>query len=189
MSMPSVSLMGNPPRQPSDLPTGNDATNTRAGVIKGIIGLPVRPFITLGEKKFDISEIVTNMDAIQPSQQKIQEWHLIHKPPKQIRSVRFSFNSSTTSELAPSTIFQDVHRVLILLQGKFPNQLAFQRIEDFYVFNCSLKRPIAEESVNFEIEVCKVWLMKMHGVKIKRLGGNALMFKGVYEEISSELRI
>lgn len=122
------------------------------------------------------------------SVEKVTEWHQLHHPAKQIRSVRFPFSDATTSNWPPHEIFFKVHRVLVLLKARYPGQFTFQRLPDYYVFECKLEIP-GEEQLKFEVEVCKVWLMKLHGVKIKRSSGSAMLFKDVYELITSELRL
>ncbi|KAJ3111566.1 MAP/microtubule affinity-regulating kinase 3 [Phlyctochytrium bullatum] len=124
-----------------------------------------------------------------PSKQEIEEWHLMHRPAREIRSVRYNFSSKTTSTLNPAAIFQEVHRVLLLLQRQFDNRISFQRTDDFYQLTCKLSEPNPENNVEFEIEVCKIWLLKVHGVRIKRLSGSAFVFKDIYASIVDELNI
>lgn len=193
MSMPSVNL--EIPvldlRKRNAEPSANPHRRVSSAVPKGgQNSWPSSPTSGNGESPADANDIVSDLEPILDSPvEKIQEWHLLHKPPKEIRSVRFGFNSATTSELPPSAIFQDVHRVLILLQARYANQISFTRVEDYYVFNCQLTTPNPDDNVQFEIEVCKVWLMKLHGVKIKRISGNALIFKEIYENVVYDLRI
>ncbi|KAJ3093874.1 Map microtubule affinity-regulating kinase, partial [Phlyctochytrium planicorne] len=90
-----------------------------------------------------------------PSRKEIEEWHLLHKPPKEIRTVRYSFNPSLTSALTPSQVFQDVHRVLVLLQQHFGERLSFTRNDDYYLLRCRLEEVNGEEGgsrTEFEIE-------------------------------------
>ncbi|KAJ3106347.1 Map microtubule affinity-regulating kinase [Phlyctochytrium bullatum] len=136
-----------------------------------------------------------------PSRKEIEEWHMLHRPPKEIRTVRYSFNPSLTSTLPPTQVFQDVHRVLLMLQRHYNNRLSFTRHDDYYLLRCKLAAglgngsstgPGDEEggvSVEFEIEVCKVWLLKLHGVRLKRILGNALLFKEVYSHVCELLNI
>ncbi|KAI8849810.1 KA1 domain/Ssp2 C-terminal domain-containing protein, partial [Chytridium lagenaria] len=85
------------------------------------------------------------------------------------RTVRYSFNPSLTSTLSPSQVFQDVHRVLLAdIDGYDHGE---------------------SSAVDFEVEVCKIWLLKLHGVRIKRISGNALMFKDVYSNVCELLNI
>ncbi|KAJ3321715.1 MAP microtubule affinity-regulating kinase 1 [Blyttiomyces sp. JEL0837] len=130
-------------------------------------------------------EMAAQMAAINnanlpPSKKEIEDWHKLHRPPKEIRSVRFAFNPRLTSQQAPSTVFQEVHRVLVILQKQFDQRLVFSRPDDHYLLLCKLKTENQDDDVEFEVEVCKIWLLKLHGVRIKRLGGNAFVFKDIY---------
>ncbi|KAJ3161812.1 Map microtubule affinity-regulating kinase [Geranomyces michiganensis] len=127
--------------------------------------------------------------AVQPSQKEIESWHMIHRPAKVIRTVRFAFHSSNTSTLSPSNIFQEVHRVLVDIARSHDDRLVYKRVQDFYMFNCKLTQPNAEDNVEFEIEVCKVWLLKLHGVRVKRLSGNPFLFKELYSDIVNSLEL
>ncbi|TPX60237.1 hypothetical protein PhCBS80983_g01904 [Powellomyces hirtus] len=127
--------------------------------------------------------------AVQPSQKEIESWHLIHRPAKIIRTVRFAFHSATTSTQSPSTVFQEVHRVLSDISRIHDGKMFYKRVEDYYMFNCKLTQPNAEDNLEFEVEVCKVWLLKIHGVRIKRLSGNPFLFKEVYSDLVSSLEL
>ncbi|KAJ3191311.1 Map microtubule affinity-regulating kinase [Irineochytrium annulatum] len=128
------------------------------------------------------------MDIV-PSKEEIEGWHEMHYPPKEIRAVRYSFNPSLTSTLPPSVIFQDVHRVLILLQRLYDDRLQFKRETDYYLLKCRVREPNQDNDVDFEVEVCKIWLLKLHGVRIKRISGSALVFKDIYSNICDSLNI
>ncbi|KAI9364380.1 KA1 domain/Ssp2 C-terminal domain-containing protein [Zopfochytrium polystomum] len=107
----------------------------------------------------------------------------MHRPPKEIRTVRYAFNPHLTSQLPPSAIFQDVHRVLLLLKSQNDGNLKFERsAEGYYYLKCELTG-MGPDDVQFEIEVCRIWLLKMHGVRIKRISGSALSFKFIYSKM------
>lgn len=55
---------------------------------------------------------------LEPTKEEIEDWHGFHRPAKEVRTVRFSFSSNTTSSLQPALIFQEIHRVLVDLQGE-----------------------------------------------------------------------
>ncbi|KNE64032.1 CAMK/CAMKL protein kinase [Allomyces macrogynus ATCC 38327] len=69
----------------------------------------------------------------EPSERAIAEFHQMHRPAKSIRSMRFSLTNTNTSSQPPSTIFQELHRGLLLLQRQFPT-LKFTRDADLYLF-------------------------------------------------------
>ncbi|KAI8607467.1 hypothetical protein BC830DRAFT_1053524, partial [Chytriomyces sp. MP71] len=103
------------------------------------------------------------------------------------RTARYSFNPKTTSTLSPNYIFQDVHRVLVSMQKIVEGRLVFTRPSDFYLIQCKLTSE--NEEVDFDVEVCKVWLLQLHGVRIKKQGGSALKFKEAYSIIVDMMNI
>ncbi len=137
-------------------------------------------------RRLSASTIGTNSTA---NERDIMEWHRIHKPPKEIRTVKWMFNAKTTSNLPPSAIFQRVHAALIEMQKMLNDQISFKRIDDYYIMYCEFKTPNAEDSVSFDIEVCKVWLLKLYGVKVKRISGDPLLFKDLYAQVIDLLRL
>lgn len=130
-----------------------------------------------------------DLETLEPSKKEIEDWHRLHRPPKTIRTVRFAFNSATTSTLPPSAIFQEVHRGLVQIGRTYDNHLTYTRVEDYYMLTCKLTQPNPDDTVEFEVEVCKVWLLKLHGVRIKRLSGNPFIFKGIYSDFVSALQL
>ncbi|TPX33225.1 hypothetical protein SmJEL517_g03807 [Synchytrium microbalum] len=116
--------------------------------------------------------------SVEPSDKEIEEWHMLHAIPKQIRVARFFMGSSTTSSLPAAAVFLDVHRVLVAIQNLNGGILKFKREKSLYLFRCELL-PSTEtaSSVVFDVEVCSVWLLKLYGVRIKRISGNAIKFK------------
>ncbi|KAJ3237465.1 Serine/threonine-protein kinase par-1 [Chytriomyces hyalinus] len=125
--------------------------------------------------------------AQMPSDKEIEKWHEFNRPPKEIRTARYSFNPKTTSTLSPSYIFQDVHRVLVSMQKIVNGSLVFHRPSDHYLIQCKLTAE--NEEVDFDIEVCKMWLLQLHGVRIKKQGGSAMQFKEAYSTIVEMLNI
>ncbi|KAI8799601.1 KA1 domain/Ssp2 C-terminal domain-containing protein [Cladochytrium replicatum] len=120
----------------------------------------------------------------------LENWHSLHRPPKQIRSVRFAYNSTTTSSAPPSQIFMSVHQALVLIQKREPsNRLTFTRVPDLYMLNCEYVPVNADDRIEFEIEVCKLWLLKLHGIRVKRLSGNPFVFKDLYHSLVDFMKL
>ncbi|KAJ1564958.1 Serine/threonine-protein kinase par-1 [Nowakowskiella sp. JEL0078] len=154
----------------------------------------IQPLFSSGPEDLDPMqdvEIVNEIKEVEASEittEEIEKWHLLHKPPKQIRTVRFNFNSNTTSSAAPFLVFQEVTRALMCIQKMHDNNLKFTRPNDLYLLACSLNSTVAEDRIEFEVEVCKLWLMKVHGVRIKRISGNPFIYKDVYSTFVSLLQ-
>ncbi|KAJ3261484.1 hypothetical protein HK103_005319 [Boothiomyces macroporosus] len=92
----------------------------------------------------------------------ISEWHLTHKPPSKIRTMKFNFKKGLISTLDPPSIFQDLHRALVELKPVF--KLNITKPSDYYIFHVEM------ESASLDIELCKVWLLNVHGLKISKVG-------------------
>jgi hypothetical protein len=119
----------------------------------------------------------------------LQEWHQMHKPPKSIRTLKFAFNAAASSStLDAATMFQDLHKVLVSLKEYHTKQLTFTRNEEFYIFHCTCKNQMFTDDLQFDIEICKVWLMNMHALKMKKRKGNAFYFKDIHDRILHGLK-
>ncbi|KAJ3079343.1 Serine/threonine-protein kinase par-1 [Quaeritorhiza haematococci] len=144
-----------------------------------------------------VLEGLNDCAEVEPSEKEIEDWHLMHKPAKEIRTVRFSFNASTTSSQPPNIIFREIHEALTLIKTEHQsmrpgNELAIAReVQDYYMLTCRyVDGADSERNVEFEIEVCKVWLLnKLYGIRIKRLSGNPFMFKELYQKIVDMLQL
>lgn len=145
-----------------------------------IVKLPSLPMVADDLDPFD------GDDNLEITQQEILDWHSINRPPKEIRTVRFSFNPATTSDLAPAIFFHEIYRAIMGLQVRYLG-LMFKRVDEYYMFNCSYRYSDEQEPVSFEIELCKIWLLKVHGVRIKRLGGDPFIYKDLHNNFIAEL--
>ncbi|KAJ3318947.1 hypothetical protein HDV06_006936 [Boothiomyces sp. JEL0866] len=100
--------------------------------------------------------------AFEVNTNEINSWHGIHKPPKFIRTMKFNFKKGLYSSLDPPTMFKDLHRALVEI--KQTTDLQITKLEGFYLFRIELN------DVAIEIELCKVWLLNIHGLKITKNG-------------------
>lgn len=114
-------------------------------------------------------------------------WHEMHRPPKKVRSVKFAIRKGTFSILDTSAMFQDVHKVLMGLPEYKAKTLTFKRHPDYYNFNCHYQPGGDLGELKFDVEICKVWLLDLHAVKIKRRIGDSVQFKHFYDLIVKEL--
>ncbi|TPX33708.1 hypothetical protein SmJEL517_g03441 [Synchytrium microbalum] len=140
----------------------------------------------------------SKLTSLEPSCDEIQAFHLLHLPASDIRTVRFPFTASTTSSFEPAALFKEVHRALLILRGSQGSnvEVLFTRPSpQSYTLNCVARRckdpSLSPEDaiVEFEIEVCRVWLMKLYGIKITRTSGRVEDFKYYKEIIVGSLRI
>lgn len=138
------------------------------------------------------SQIVDDPDPFEGDEENItaeelEDWHSFHRPPKEVRTVRFSFSSNTTSLLSPAIIFRELHRVLLATQ-ETTKSLTIKRVDEYYMINCTTAE-YGEDPIHFEVEVCKVWMLKMHGLRFKRIAGDPFAYKRLYEEIVGNLEM
>ncbi|KXS17055.1 kinase associated domain 1-containing protein [Gonapodya prolifera JEL478] len=98
------------------------------------------------------------------------------------RSLRFTFNSNTTSSKPPDEIVQEVLTICDKLDVK-------HRMSSRYVVECTYNAN-AEEAIKFEVEVCKLPRLKnLHGLRFKRIGGDSNEYKEICEKILSEVKL
>jgi Kinase associated domain 1 len=128
-------------------------------------------------------------DSQEPDMQLILEWHSIHRPPKEIRYMQYNFRrKAMSSSLDPSTMFQDLHQALIKTRWVYEDRVTFQRSNDYYMFEIFYSDPETEDlSVRFEAEICKVYLLNLHSLKLKRTRGNAIVFNDIQAQVIKEL--
>ncbi|KAJ3269680.1 hypothetical protein HDV01_001108 [Terramyces sp. JEL0728] len=105
---------------------------------------------------------VSDTNDLQLNQQDITEWHLIHKPPPEIHTMKFQFKKGLVSTLDPPSMFQDLHRALIEMKQNF--KITIAKPNEYYLFH------VEGEGMAMGIELCKIWLLNIHGLKITKLG-------------------
>jgi len=124
-----------------------------------------------------------------PDYKEIEMWHLIHKPSKTIRSTRLNFNKSTATSKPPFTLFQNLCWALYEMKNVYINRFYFVRNPDLYLFECHLlEEDLSTISVKFEVEVCKIWLLKIYALRFKRITGSPFIYEELYNELLSLLK-
>jgi hypothetical protein len=122
----------------------------------------------------------------------IEYWKELNRPAKEIRSMRFSFNQKLSSTKEPSDIFRQLTITLNKLNQQRSQSITYSRTNtNYYLLICKLRNPFStsDDPLIFEVEVCKVWLLKIHGLRLKRIAGSPLLFKELYAFLETELRI
>ncbi|KAJ3251206.1 hypothetical protein HK103_002581 [Boothiomyces macroporosus] len=115
------------------------------------------------------ASVADRMSSILPQEdihldiQDITDWHEMHKPAIKIRTVKFSLNGSV---LPPATMFQELHKTLIKLKSEYPTMI-FQRVPDYYMFKVTI------DTLELRVEIVKLWLLNLHAIKFKKIGGNS----------------
>jgi MAP/microtubule affinity-regulating kinase len=147
----------------SGTPQGRKRHNTIVGIFRNTIRRPseagtppngpASPSTDKGLKDFPDSTNQEEPD--QPDQ------------PGEPRSLRFTFNSNSTSTKPPEEV---INEVIIACK----KHLVVHKVIGKYVVECNMAGAGAE-NVKFEIEVCKLPRLKnLHGLRFKRLAGMSL---------------
>eukprot|EP00039_Didymoeca_costata_P030836 m.31657 g.31657 ORF g.31657 m.31657 type:complete len:613 (+) comp8335_c0_seq1:239-2077(+) len=92
------------------------------------------------------------------------------------RSLRFAFSVSSTSAKSAESMMESLRKVLTA------NEVNFQKSDPFTLV-CN------HGSVQFEMEVCKLPRLNMHGVRHKRISGQSLGYKNICSKILGELEL
>ena len=111
-----------------------------------------------------------------------------NNPNEQPRSLRFTFNSNTTSLKQPDEIIKDV------IQACMANQYAYKLVSRFLIECVYVPANISEipngEPVKVEIEVCRLPRLKnLHGLRFKRVSGASSDYKVVCEKLLEQMKL
>eukprot|EP00040_Diaphanoeca_grandis_P021989 m.117649 g.117649 ORF g.117649 m.117649 type:complete len:639 (-) comp28593_c0_seq3:314-2230(-) len=93
------------------------------------------------------------------------------------RVLRFTFSRTNTTDKPPKELMRDVTTVLE------KNKVQYQQQEPF-VLVCAFG-----EELRFEIEICKLARLSMHGIKHKRIAGESLGYKNICTKILNDLNM
>jgi len=94
---------------------------------------------------------------------------------KEPRSIRFALNVSTTSAKLAAEIMHEVCRVLS------QNNISFTT--SAYCAYCTC------DDVHFEIEVCKLPMLSMNGIRFNRISGDAWTYKRIAAKLIEEMEL
>ncbi|ORZ33023.1 kinase-like domain-containing protein [Catenaria anguillulae PL171] len=99
------------------------------------------------------------------------------------RSLRFTFNSNTTSSKPPD----EVVALVVDACGKLG---VTHKLISRYLIECQYAVPQTRDVVRFEVEVCKLPRLKnLHGLKFKRLSGPSNDYKVVCESLLANVSL
>ena len=108
-----------------------------------------------------------------------EEEETLDKP----RSLRFTFNSNTTSSKPPDEIVVELIKAC--------NKMGMtHRLTTRYLLEASSNGTAGKEVLKIEIEVCKVpRLNNLHGLRFKRLSGSSSDYKEVSEQLLAAVQL
>jgi len=96
------------------------------------------------------------------------------------RSLRFTFNSNSTSTKQPDEIVRNVLHACKALN-------ITHKLVTRYLIECNIPE---KEDLKFEVEICKLpRLNNMHGLKFKRLSGTTADYKEICEKLLNTVEI
>eukprot|EP00041_Stephanoeca_diplocostata_P018777 m.396994 g.396994 ORF g.396994 m.396994 type:complete len:177 (-) comp21118_c0_seq6:173-703(-) len=163
--VPPQSLSSTPP---SHSPTKRDNRSvSNPAVVDGasaaaVAASPSRKSSWL-RRKFSRS----NMESSSPS---------IARASAQPRTLRFTFSRTNTSNKHPKLILFELERVLAL------HGITYQQQEAFLLV-------CVQGSLQFEMEVCKLPRLSLHGIKHRRISGESLGYKNVCTKILGDMQL
>jgi MAP/microtubule affinity-regulating kinase len=94
---------------------------------------------------------------------------------KEPRSIRFALNVSTTSAKSAEEIMNEVSRVLALNNTTFTTSS--------YCAYCTC------DDVHFEVEVCKLPMLSMNGIRFNRISGDAWTYKRIAAKLIEQMEL
>jgi len=148
--------------------------NTIVGILRDRIRRPseLNPSMSPSESKGNDINSSGEMGYVAPGDE--------NKP----RSLRFTFNSNTTSSKQPDDIIAEIMKAC--------NKLAVtQKLTSKYLIECAWNNPASgKETTRLEIEVCKLpRLNNLHALRFKRLGGSSSDYKEICEKLLAAIQL
>lgn len=151
----------NTAQAPRDSSTGIKRNNTITGIIRG---LSQRRASELPDHHAGAGEAEDGSD----------------KP----RSLRFTFNSNTTSSKSPDEIMVE------LVKASNKLSLAHRLITRYLIECASTSTTAGKDALKIEVEVCKLpRLNNLHGLRFKRVSGSSADYKEVCEQILASINL
>jgi len=176
------------PMPPTSGETGDQAPvqqrkrhNTIVGILRNTIRRPSEvgqaPAITPSADKGP-TDFPAAKDPNQPA-----EYDDTPDKPGEPRSLRFTFNSNSTSSKPPEEIVNEV-------VSACKKHLVIHKIVTKFCIECNLAGVATGENCKFEIEICKLPRLKnLHGLRFKRLSGSSSEYKDICEKILNSVQL
>ncbi|KAJ1507513.1 MAP/microtubule affinity-regulating kinase 3 [Coelomomyces lativittatus] len=99
------------------------------------------------------------------------------------RSLRFTFNSNTTSSKPPDEMVQ------LVLDGCVKNHIQHKLVSR-YLIECIYTVPHDKDTIHFEVEICKLPRLKnLHGLRFKRMVGSSNDYKQICEKLLQSIAL
>lgn len=159
---------------PSNPRVERKRNNTIVGILRDRIRRPSEMMAAMSpsESKGNDIDDSSEMGSVTPGEE--------NKP----RSLRFTFNSNTTSSKQPDEITAEIVKACTKLA-------VTQKMASKYLVDCSWNNPASgKETTRLEIEVCKLpRLNNLHGLRFKRLGGNSSDYKEICEKLLATIQL
>ncbi|KND04485.1 CAMK/CAMKL/MARK protein kinase [Spizellomyces punctatus DAOM BR117] len=157
-------LRGGLGRRPSEM-GGMSPTADKGGDMVG----GVSPTVA---SQVNTADTVVNSGTLGPSSSSIGSGIVKPGEDNKPRSLRFTFNSNTTSSKPPDEIVQEVANACTKHDIKY-------RLTSRFLVECS-----CNDGMKFEIEICKLPRLKnLHGLRFKRVSGPSNEYKDICEKI------
>lgn len=129
--------------------------------------------------KYDFSQFTKSHKHKQNESEDI--FSIKHKP----RVERFAFSMSTTSSKDPDEMMNEIIRVLK------ENDFHYDYVEKYLLlcWNTNAENDNYTDSVQWEMEICRIPLLFMHGIRMKRIFGSTFAYKSVASQITKSMKL
>ncbi|CAL8080418.1 unnamed protein product [Calicophoron daubneyi] len=98
------------------------------------------------------------------------------------RVLRFTWSMKTTTKLPPEEVVQEIKRVLN------QNHYTYEEHGRF-LFSCDDSSAPVPTGVSWEMEVCELPRLYLHGIRFKKLTGTAVAYKNIMTKVTNEMVI
>eukprot|EP00118_Oscarella_pearsei_P013384 m.106634 g.106634 ORF g.106634 m.106634 type:complete len:691 (+) comp37263_c0_seq3:2183-4255(+) len=102
------------------------------------------------------------------------------EPDTKPRALRFTFSMKTTSTMDPVDIMKSLRDALDA------NGCDYEQREKFLLL---CEHGQGDQTVQFEMEVCRLPRLSVHGVRFKRISGSAVSYKTIATKLGSDLKV